>query len=207
MGADPAPSREPRLDPAGAVARAFARAAERLRGLPICNPALRVEVVGLRPWEGEWLGAVVSPWTVSLLLVPGSGGRFRPLGPDERQRWSFPLGEYEFLGAHDPDVGAYQTCSLLSPPWELASHAEACAAAGAALDALLAPPQGGGVPGAEPGPARGGVAAAAERAAAAGASRGGVASGAPPAAATDPARGPRPLSRRAFLAGGRRGVR
>lgn len=194
MGADPATTREPRPDPAGAVARAFARAAERLRGLPICNPALRVEVVGLRPWGGEWLGVVVSPWTVSLFLVPGGGGRLRPLGPDERQRWSFPLGEYEFLGAHDPELGAYQTCSLLSPPWELASHAEACAAAGAALDALLAPPQGGAGPGAEPGPARDGAAA-------------GVEPGMRGGAAAAPRPGPRALSRRAFLAGGRRGAR
>jgi [NiFe] hydrogenase assembly HybE family chaperone len=191
MGADPATSREPPADPAGGVARAFARAAVRFRGLPVCNPALRVEVVGLRRWEGEWLGVVVSPWTVSLVLVPGDGGRLRPLGPDERQRWSFPLGDYEFLGAHDPELGAYQTCSLLSPPWELASHAEACAAAAATLDALLAPPQAGVAPGAAPGPARGAAAAGAE-----------------PGPGATPARGPGPrtLSRRAFLGAGRRGA-
>jgi [NiFe] hydrogenase assembly HybE family chaperone len=128
----------PRPGPARGVEEAFTRAAERMRGLPICNPALRVEVVGLRGWQGEWLGAVVSPWTLSLFVVPGGGGAFRRLGTDERQRWSFPSGDYELMGAEDPALGPYQTCSLLSPPWELASQDDARAAALAALDALLA---------------------------------------------------------------------
>jgi [NiFe] hydrogenase assembly HybE family chaperone len=143
-------SAAPRPGPARGIEQAFARAAERMRGLPVCNPALRVEVVGLRAWRGEWLGAVVSPWTLSLFIVPGGGGAFRPLGADERQRWSFPSGEYDFLGGEDPALGPYQTCSLLSPPWELASQGDARAAAAAALDALLAVE-----PAPAPAPARG----------------------------------------------------
>lgn len=167
---------ELRPGPARGIEEAFARAAERMRGLPVCNPALRVEVVGLRAWDGDWLGAVVSPWTVSLFLVPAGGGRFRRLATGERQRWTFPLGDFEFLGADDAALGPYQTCSLLSPPWGLASHDEACAAAVAALDALLSPPRGAAAPGAEAG------------------------AGSP--AVGEP--GARALSRRAFLLGARR---
>lgn len=145
----------PSLDPARGIEGAFQRAAARMRELPICNPALRIEAVGLRAWQGEWLCAVVSPWTLSLVLLPGEGGRVRRLGADERQRWSFPLGDYDFFGAEDPELGPYQTCSILSPPWELASHEDARAAARAAVEALLSDPAG--PPLSPPGGERGGV--------------------------------------------------
>jgi [NiFe] hydrogenase assembly HybE family chaperone len=136
---EPAASVSPAPSPARAVERAFGLAAERMRELPICNPALHVEVVGLRAWQEAWLGVVVTPWTVSLLLLPREGRSVRRLGPDERQRWRFPSGEYDFQGGEDPALGPYQTCSLLSPPFELASQEDARLAARAALEALLAP--------------------------------------------------------------------
>lgn len=120
------------------VESVFARIAERMAGLPACNPALRVELVGLREWRGLHLSVLVAPWAVNLLLLPGEQALPR-LGPDQRQRWKFPSGEYDFMGSADAALGAVQFCSLISPPLELASQAEARVLALAALDALLEP--------------------------------------------------------------------
>lgn len=45
----------------------------RMRGLPIVNPALGVEALSFRRWAGEWLGVLITPWSLSLMLLPGGG--------------------------------------------------------------------------------------------------------------------------------------
>jgi len=136
------PPDDPEL--AGATLRihaAFDRIARTMAELPIANPALCVEVVGLRRFDAALLAVLVTPWTISLLLTPrGDDPRLLRLGPDEKQRWRFPSGEYDFVGGEEPELGRFQTCSLLSPTFAMGSQEEARALAHAALEGLLAPP-------------------------------------------------------------------
>ena len=130
-------------DPAAHVAAVFDRIAEtRMAGLPLCNPALRVESVGFRRWEGVWLGALITPWSISLMLLPGGSGtpdvRFSGLQPGQKRDWRFPSGEYRFLANREPGLGDYQLCSLYSPVFEFPAQAEARTMACAALEALFA---------------------------------------------------------------------
>ncbi|MBR0566143.1 [NiFe]-hydrogenase assembly chaperone HybE [Azoarcus sp. L1K30] len=130
-------------DPAPAIAACFRRIATgQMADLPLCNPALAVAALGFRQWEGEWLGALLTPWSLSLMLVPGGGGRFRTLSLGQHQCWTLPSGEYEFVGNSEPEIGPYQLCSLYSPVFEFATQAEAEAVALAALDALFERPLG-----------------------------------------------------------------
>lgn len=122
------------------VAARFGAAAARMAGLPICNPALRVEAIGFREWDGCVVGVLVAPWTVSLLVLSGAAGPLAPLRTGTFEERTFPSGAYPFVPAEDEELGAYRTCSLLSPPAGIASQDDARAAALAALDALLAPP-------------------------------------------------------------------
>ena len=128
-------------NPQHALAATFAGiAATRMAGLPVFNPALAVAVPAMRAWEGEWLGVLVTPWAVNLVLLPGEGGRFQPIEVGGTQIWHFPSGRYAFLGNREAGLGHYQSCSLLSPVFELASQDAAEAFACAALDALLRAP-------------------------------------------------------------------
>jgi len=129
--------------PASDVVRAFARiAATRMAGLSLCNPALAVEACGFRPWNGLWLGVLVTPWAINLMLLPCAGQAFRRLGADQRQNWTFPSGAYAFHGAEEDGLGAYQTCSLFSPVFEFVCQEDARQAARAALQALFMPDGG-----------------------------------------------------------------
>ena len=112
-------------------------AATRMAGLPMNNPELRVEAVGFRDWHGVWVGVLITPWAINLMLLPGAAGGVRALGPDEKQRWRFPSGEYEFMGGHDAELGAYQSCSLFSPAFEFAAHEDARAVAEATMNGLM----------------------------------------------------------------------
>ncbi|MCZ4305653.1 [NiFe]-hydrogenase assembly chaperone HybE [Zoogloeaceae bacterium G21618-S1] len=129
-------------DPTAAVEAVFRRIHhQRMVGLPICNAALSVAVLGFQPWQGDWVGALVAPWAINLLMLPG-GGAFRALSVGQTQDWVFPSGNYTFMGSREPGLGAYQFCSLFSPLSGFSDQSEAEAVAQAALVGLLtAPPE------------------------------------------------------------------
>ena len=127
----------PLPDPSPALERAFhAVHAERMQGLAFVNPALRVEAVGFAPWRGCWLGVMLTPWSMNLLLVPRDVSAWRPLPVGEKRRYSFPAGEFDFVSARD-DAGEYLACSLFSPVLEFADHETARETARRAREALF----------------------------------------------------------------------
>jgi [NiFe] hydrogenase assembly HybE family chaperone len=113
----------------------------RMADLPFLNAQLRVEAVGFRDWAGVRVGALVTPWSIVIVILPGDDpASVAPLPTGRTQAWSFPSGTYEFHGHAEPSLGHYQQCSLFSPVPEFATHEDARAAATAALDALFAAP-------------------------------------------------------------------
>ena len=128
-----------RGDPSEPLARVFRAAADRMRGLGFVNPALRVEAVGFAPWQGAWLGVMVTPWCMNLVLAPRDPALWIPLVAGAKRTYRFPAGEYEFVGAQDDAVGDYQVCSLLSPLLEYDDHETARLVATLAREALFDP--------------------------------------------------------------------
>lgn len=111
-------------------------AATRMAGLPILNPALRVQAVGFREWRGRWLGVLVTPWSIGLMLLAGEEA-LPFLGPDQTHAWHFPSGNYAFMGLDEPDLGLCHVCSLQSPVLDFSGQEDAVAFAEAALDELF----------------------------------------------------------------------
>lgn len=109
----------------------------RMRGLPILNPTLSVEAVGFRVWNGEWLGALVTPWSINLMLLPASPAPGLPEPTGTMRSRGFPSGEFEFLCAYEKDIGPYEICSLFSPVTEFEDQPTAVATARAALAFLF----------------------------------------------------------------------
>jgi [NiFe] hydrogenase assembly HybE family chaperone len=99
-------------------------AATRMAGLPICNAALRVEVVGWREWNGRHVAVLVTPWTINLILLPGSEA-LDPLPLDVKQTWTFPSGNYDFMGLNEAVLGVSHICSLVSPTLHIATQEDA----------------------------------------------------------------------------------
>ncbi|AWU96016.1 [NiFe]-hydrogenase assembly chaperone HybE [Azospirillum ramasamyi] len=110
-----------------------------MRGMPIVNDALAVKAVGFRRHDGRWLGALVTPWFLNLVLLPGDGDDWSALIPGAKELIEFPSGRYEFVHANRKGVGAYKACSLFSPMFEFASMLQATETASAALVSLFDP--------------------------------------------------------------------
>jgi [NiFe] hydrogenase assembly HybE family chaperone len=126
-------------EPAQRLAARFRAAAARMAGLAIVNPALEVEAVGFARWNGRWLGVMVTPWAMNLVLLPDDPQAWRALASGAKRRYAFPAGEFEFVGASDPDLGDYQVCSLFSPMDAFADQAAASLVAKLARAALFDP--------------------------------------------------------------------
>ncbi|EGQ61866.1 rubredoxin-type Fe(Cys)4 protein [Acidithiobacillus sp. GGI-221] len=119
---------------------AFQCAAERQRGLPFFRSALVVEIVGFRPWQDCQAGALITPWFMNLIILPGPDMDWSALPVGEQQRWHFPSGSYEFTVGCIGDLGPYQSCALFSPVPDFSDQAAARATAWSALDFLFTPP-------------------------------------------------------------------
>jgi [NiFe] hydrogenase assembly HybE family chaperone len=130
---------DPLQDPSARLDAAYRAVAARMRGLNVCNPALEVEAVGFAPWEGAWLGVMLTPWFMNLALLPREPSRWIPLAAGAKRHYGFPAGRYEFVGAHDDAIGEFQVCSLFSPMHAFTDHPTARLVATLAREALFDP--------------------------------------------------------------------
>ena len=127
-----------RPSPADALERVFRTVLQRqMLDMPMVNPALSVEAVGFQPWHEHWLGILITPWFMNLMLLPRVSANWQPIAERESRHYVFPAGVFEFIGGRDPVLGDYQACSLFSPMFEFADQAGAHATAAAALAALF----------------------------------------------------------------------
>lgn len=111
---------------------------DRMQDVPILNPALQVEAIGMRAWQGHWLGALVTPWFINLVLLPGQGA-WRSVADRDSVWHAFPSGKFEFIAGSEPGLGAFHACSLFSPVLEFADHETARETARVALESLFDP--------------------------------------------------------------------
>ena len=130
-------SESPLPDPSPRHVAAFRAVALRMHGQPFVNQAIEVEAVGFAPWQGHWLGVMVTPWFMNLVLLPRERSQWQPLAPGAKRKLRFPAGVFEFIGASEETVGEHQTCSLFSPMHEFADHAAARLVAQLATEALF----------------------------------------------------------------------
>lgn len=93
----------------------------RMAGLPLCNPNLSVRALGFERSGTLWLGAVVTPWAISAILVPADDSLVSELTvpAGETLTVTLPAGDFSFLGCVDDELGRYLMCPLVSPVFEI----------------------------------------------------------------------------------------
>ncbi len=119
-------------NPAPLLERVFEQVlTEQMLGIPVVNPALQVEAVDFVEWEGHWLGVLVTPWFINLMVIPKLGSPWPELemGKGKELKIDFPQGSYKFSARQEPEIGSYLNCSLASPVHEWKRHADAVATA------------------------------------------------------------------------------
>lgn len=120
----------------------------RMAGIPILNPALRVEALGFELCQGHadqpgepqgGVGVLITPWFMNLVWFPleridqpHAAGTSRP----------HQVGTecFDFIARYESIFGSYEACSLFSPMFEFHDHAAARATGQAVLSTLRQPP-------------------------------------------------------------------
>ncbi len=110
----------------------------RISDLPIVNAAISVQAIGFNRFNDDWLGVLITPWFMNLLLLPGPTGTWYEQQPGTKIEKRFPYGAFEFTLGSETQLGSYALCSLFSPMFQFENQAAALAAAQAALQGLLA---------------------------------------------------------------------
>ena len=119
----------------------------RMAGVPILNPALRVEAIGFELCEGDGakagdthdaVGVLVTPWFMNLVWFP-----LDRIDQPERAGTSrvHQIGTecFDFIAGHEADFGSFEACSLFSPMFEFLDQAVASATGEAVLATLRQP--------------------------------------------------------------------
>ena len=102
--------------PAAFFEAGFNRIADlRMQGLPIVNPNLHVRAIGFERYGNDWLGVVVTPWSILAVLACGNRSTWEHVPVTQVRSVKLPSGDYNFMGMNDPILGEYQSCSLMSP--------------------------------------------------------------------------------------------
>jgi [NiFe] hydrogenase assembly HybE family chaperone len=125
-------------DPSPALTQVFdAIGRDRMADVPILNPRLTVEAVGFREWNGHWLGTLVTPWFINLVVTPADATVWRSVAERETVYYAFPTGVFAFIAGNEPGIGEYHACSLFSPVLEFADQETARETARLALEGLF----------------------------------------------------------------------
>ena len=109
----------------------------RMQDVPLCNHALGVEAVGFRRTDDGWLGVLVTPWFMNLMLLPARGLQWTHMLLGAKRWQRFASGKYELFGSAEEGVGEYHYFSLFSPMAGFSSQDEARSVAQAALVLLM----------------------------------------------------------------------
>jgi len=60
--------------------------------------ARHVEAVGFRPWHEHWLGILITPWFMNLVLMPRVSAMWNSIGAGESRHYVFPAGVFPKAG-------------------------------------------------------------------------------------------------------------
>lgn len=126
----------------GALVASFERIArESMRGLPFYNEALSVEAVGFERIGDEWLGVLITPWFMNLMLVSDQPIPYAEAANGKKRTVELPSGPVTFLCGGTEDFGMFDAHSIASPMDVHKSQDQAQAAARLTLARVRTSPQ------------------------------------------------------------------
>lgn len=121
----------------------------RMAGIPILNPALRVEALGFELCKGDdteagdthgVVGVLVTPWFMNLVWFP-LDRIDQPNRAGTSRAHQIGTECFDFIAGHEAAFGSFEACSLFSPMFEFHNQAAASATGEAVLTALRQPPE------------------------------------------------------------------
>ncbi|MEA9391293.1 hydrogenase-2 assembly chaperone [Acerihabitans sp. TG2] len=86
-----------------------------MRELPFYQAQIPVRACGFQLFEQQWVGVLLTPWMLSLLVLPGPGQRWPHKAVGSRLGLALPCGNVGFIVGEVSGCAGYLASSLLSP--------------------------------------------------------------------------------------------
>lgn len=135
---DPKPRASFAESPAGFFEEGMRRIArERMAGLPIVNPKIDVRAVDFRRWGNDWIGVMVTPWSIAAVYVCGVAESWVDVPVGKVRLIELPAGDFPFISVEDPILGRFLSLPLKSPVLDMADQETADEFARVALKTML----------------------------------------------------------------------
>lgn len=104
------------LNPSALLETAFQAIADgEMQDLPFFQPQIPVRACGFQLFERQWVGTILTPWMLSLLVLPGPEQVWQPHAVGDKLALSLPYGSVRFIVGEIAGCGQYLACSLMSP--------------------------------------------------------------------------------------------
>ncbi|HGM5488863.1 TPA: hydrogenase-2 assembly chaperone [Serratia fonticola] len=104
------------LNPSALLEAAFQAVADGgMRDLPFSQPQIPVRACGFQLFEQQWVGTLLTPWMLSLLVLPGPEQQWGSRAVGDKLALSLPCGSVRFIVGEVEGCGQYLACSLMSP--------------------------------------------------------------------------------------------
>ncbi|MGB7989153.1 MAG: [NiFe]-hydrogenase assembly chaperone HybE [Candidatus Methylophosphatis roskildensis] len=111
-----------------------------MQDLPIYNARLDVEAVGFQALGERWIGVLITPWFMSVIILPPVRTTLDARLFGQKCQELLPAANYAFVNGGVELVGSYKSLPLHSPMDAFESQDSARREAQARLSALLTPP-------------------------------------------------------------------
>lgn len=103
-------------NPAALLEQLFGKvAADEMRGLPFYRDHIPLRACGFQLFEQQWIGALLTPWMLSLVVLPGPQQSWQRRAVGERLMLALPCGSMGFTVSEIAGCGQYLSRSLMSP--------------------------------------------------------------------------------------------
>lgn len=103
-------------NPAALLEQVFGQvAADEMRGLPFYRDHIPLRACGFQLFEQQWIGALLTPWMLSLVVLPGPQQSWQCRAVGERLMLALPCGTIGFTVSEIAGCGQYLSRSLMSP--------------------------------------------------------------------------------------------
>lgn len=106
---------------------------ETMLGLPFYNEALAVEALGFERCGDEWLGVLITPWFMNLMLVPEQPISYLEADNGKQRMVELPAGPLKFRCGGTEEFGMFHAYPIASQMDLYKSQEQARAAARRAL--------------------------------------------------------------------------
>ncbi|MFV4847025.1 hydrogenase-2 assembly chaperone [Edwardsiella tarda] len=102
-------------DPAALLVEQYQQIASgEMHDLPFFRAGIPVSAV-MRPFDGQWVGCVLTPWMLSVVILPGPDQAWPERKIGDRLALQLPRGNMTFMVGELPQSGQLLSCSLMSP--------------------------------------------------------------------------------------------